>query len=235
MYSGGAIDVLKGRKEALDSGSLGKNPTYEVGIMKYKGHVVLDFAGNPIRDFRIPLTVSSKVGLRMEAWMRYDDIMAQLWTKDASGGGKVPMYDRRALSKRACNARMKAGLISWMLKKGRDAQTAFMDKLRTPAQRARNLATDKDLTRHQKENYEMLGLNENKRRSAPNRETRINKIKRAAETDNTGVTIAEPSPAAATAGPSDPVGAESSDDDSFTDDQDGDEGVQETCVRDQVS
>ena len=154
MYSDGAIDVLKGHKEALDSGSLGKNPTYEVRIMKYKGHVVLDFAGNPIRDFRIPLTVSSKVGMRMEAWMRYDDrltlgdIMAPLWTKNASGGGKVPMYDRRALSKRACNARMKAGLISWMLKKGRDAQTAFMDKLQTPAQRARYLATDKDLTRH---------------------------------------------------------------------------------------
>ena len=164
--------------------------------------------------------------------MRYDDrltlgdIMARLWTKDASGGGKVPMYDRRALSKRACNARMKAGLISWMLKKGRDAQTAFMYKLRTPAQRARNLATDKDLTRHQKEN---------KRSSAPTRETRINKIKRAAETDDTGVTIAEPSLAAATAGPSDPVGAESSHDDSLTDDQDGDEAVQETRVRDQVS
>ena len=209
-----------------------KNPTYEVGIMKYKGHVVLDFAGNPIRDFRIPLTVSSKVeGLRMEAWMRCDDrltlgdIMARLWTKDAPGVGKVPMYDRRALSKRACNARIKAGLVSWMLRRGRDAQTAFMDNLRTPAQRAQNLITDKDLTKHQKGNYEMLGLNENKRSSAPTRENRINKIKRAAGTDDTGVTIAGPSP----------VGAEDSENDSFTDDQDVDEAVQEPRVRDHVS
>ena len=163
--------------------------------------------------------------MRCDDRLTLGDIMARLWTKDAPGGGKVPMYDRRALSKRACNARIKAGLVSWMLRRGRDAQTAFMDNLRTPAQRAQNLTTDKDLTKHQKGNYEMLGLNENKRSSAPTRENRINKIKRAAGTDDTGVTIAGPSP----------VGAEDSENDSFTDDQDVDEAVQEPRVRDHVS
>lgn len=215
------------------------NPTYEIGVMKYKGRVVLDYAGNPIRNFRIPLTISSKVeGLRIESWMRSDDrltlsdIEAREWTKDAPGGRKVPTFDRRALSKRASNARTRAGLISWVAKKGRDRQTTFMDALRTPEQRARNLATDQDLTSEQKANYALLGLNEDKISEAPSRKERIDKIKRTA---GTGGTVARPSLGTANAGPSDPVATASGDDDSSTDEKDGDEAVQETHIRDPAS
>lgn len=42
-----------------------------VEVLRYKGHVVLDTSEERIRNFRIPLTMSSRVeGLRIEAWMR---------------------------------------------------------------------------------------------------------------------------------------------------------------------
>ena len=42
-----------------------------VEVLRYKGHVVLDTSEEPIRNFCIPLTISSMVeGLRIEAWMR---------------------------------------------------------------------------------------------------------------------------------------------------------------------
>lgn len=201
--------------------------------MKYKGRVVLDCHKNPIRNFRIPLTISSKVeGLRVESWLRSDDrlaladIEARVWTKVNDKGKTVPTFDKRALSKRASNARTRAGLISWLPKKGRDPQTAFMDRLRTQAQIDRNLATDKDLTSEQKANYALIGLNENKKSEAPTRESRIKKIKRTA---GAGVTVAGPSSAAANAGPSDPVATASGDDDDLT------EAVHETHIRDQDS
>ena len=191
------------------------NPTYDVGVMKYKGHVVLDTTGSPIRNFRIPLTISSKIdGLRIESWMRADDrltlsdIAARLWTKDKADGGKMPCFDRRALSKRASLARCRAGLISWLPKKGRDAQTEFMDSLRTPEQRAQNRATDKSLTTAQQATYAKIGLNENKQSNAPTRQERIRKIKKAAEKDT-----APGSSSAAT----DPVAEAGGEDDNVTD------------------
>lgn len=216
------------------------NPTYEIGIMKYEGRVVLDYAGNPIRNFRIPLTVSSKVeGLRIESWMRSDerltlgDIEARVWTKTGSNGGKVPVYDKRALSKRASNARTRAGLISWVRKRGRQQQTDFMNDFRTKEQKDRNLASDKDLTPEQQAKYSLMGLNQNKISQAPTRNARIEKIKRTAA--GTGGAVAGPSSGAANAGPSVPVAAASEDDDSATDDTDSDEAVQETQIRDQAS
>ena len=165
----------------------GTNPMYDIGVMRYKGHVVLDTAGKPIRGFRIPLIISSQIeGLRIEAWMRSDDrlllgdIEARLWTKDAPEGGRRPFYGRRTLSKRASDARTRAGLISWVPKKGRDAQTDFMDQLRTPEQRARNEARYTDLTTQQKHAYAKIGLDENKESTAPSRKKRIRKIKQGA-------------------------------------------------------
>ena len=192
------------------------NPTYDVGEMKYKGHVVLDTTGSPIRNFRIPLTISSKIdGLRIESWMRSDDrltlgdIAARLWTKDKADGGKMPCFDRRALSKRASLARCRAGLISWLPKKGRDAQTEFMDSLRTPEQRAQNRATDKSLTTSQQATYAKIGLNENKQSNAPTRPERIRKIKRAAEKDDTVP--------GSSSGAADPVAEAGGEDDNATD------------------
>ena len=193
------------------------NPTYDIGVMRYKGHVVLDTTGTPVRNFRIPLTISSKVeGLRIEAWMRIDDrltlgdIEARLWTKERPGGGRMPCFDRRALSKRASLARCRAGIISWLLKKGRDAQTNFMDDLRTPEQRARNLATGSDLNATQLAGYADLGLDEGKKSDAPTRERRIRKIKKAAAG---GDTVAGSSLGAGNAGSADPVAAASVEDD----------------------
>ena len=190
------------------------NPTYDVGVMKYNGHVVLDCSGTPIRDFRIPLTISSRIeGLRIEAWMRADnrltlgDIASRMWTKDGSGGAKVPSFDRRALSKRASLARCKAALISWLSKRGRDEHTAFMDSLRTPEQRANNKATDRDLTSEQREYYANIGGDEDKPSNAPTRT-----IMGASGEDDT---VAGSSSGAANAGPADPAAAANSEDDSL--------------------
>ena len=214
------------------------NPTYEIGVMRYKGHVVLDCAGNPIRDFRIPLTVSSKVeGLRVEAWMRRDDrltlgdIEARLWTKVRPDGSRVPMFDKRALSKRASNARSRAGLIGWVAKIGRDRQFAFLDSLRTPAQRASNLATDRDLTSIEKARRDHLGLNENRVSNAPTRQERIKKIKRRARIDDA---VADPNSTAADAGPSDPAADASDDHDDLSDSTDGHEAMQEASDDDRM-
>ena len=192
------------------------NPTYDVDVMRYKGRIVHDFAGNPIRDFRIPLTISSTVeGLRIESWMRSDDrltlgdIEARMWTKDGPDGRKLPSFSKRLLSKRASLARVRAGLISWASKKGRDAQTAYMDSLRTPANRAANQVRDEDLNAQQRAAYANLGLDESKTSSAPTRPGRIAKIKKTAARG-------DPAPAsnsgAANPGLADPVAAASSED-----------------------
>ena len=212
------------------------NPTYDIGVMKYKGHVVLDTTGTPIRNFRIPLTISSKVeGLRIEAWMRSDDrltlgdIEARLWTKVRRDGGRMPCFDRRALSKRASLARCRAGIISWLLRKGRDDQTSFMDDLRTPEQRARNLATGRDLNTTQLGKYAGLGLDENKQSNAPTREERIRKIKKAAAAADT---VAGSAGNAESAGP---VAAASVEDDHMMAvDSDDDEPVPETQPQQQA-
>ena len=206
-------------------------PSYDIGVLKYKGRVVIDWENQPIRNFRIPLTISSQVeGSRIEAWMRHDDrlelrdIAAREWTKDGAKG-KEPVYGRRALSKRASNARKNAGLISWMSKKGRDPQTKFMHDLRTQDQIDRNLATDKDLTPEQKAQHALIGLNEGKKSKAPTRQERINKIKRTAA--GTSSTVAGLSSGPAGAESLAPAAAASGDDDEFTDDTDGDEAVEE--------
>ena len=191
------------------------NPTYEVGVMRYKGHVVLDTSGWPIRDFRLPLTISSRIeGLRIEAWMRADnrltlsDIVSRMWTKDGPGGSKVPSFDRRALSKRASLARCKAGLISWVPRGGRDEHTNFMDRLRTPEQRANNKAMDRDLTAKERDDYTKIGEDENKPNNAPAQ--RMTGAPGASGEDDT---VAGSSSGAANAGPADPAEAASSEDD----------------------
>ena len=218
-----------------------KSPV-EPPYLKYKGHVVLDFDGKEIRDLPIPLTISSKVeGLRMEAWQRSDDritfqdIAARIWTKDVPGAGttgKLPMFDRRALSKRASNARIRAGLISWKPRQGREAQTNFMDSLRTPAQRASNLATNKDLTSKQNGEYAKLGLNMDKDSTAKTRGTRIRKIMNKAGQDDT---IGVSSLGATIAGLADPVGTISGDDDDLSNDTDDEDVNEETYISDQAA
>ena len=208
------------------------NPTYNVGVMRYKGRIVHDFAGNPIRDFRIPLTISSAVeGLRIESWMRSDDrltlgdIEARMWTKDGGPHGREPCYGKRLLSKRASLARVRAGLISWMAKKGRDAQTAYMDSLRTPANRAANQVRDEDLNAQQRAAYANMGLDESKKSSAPTRAVRIKKIKKAAGGDGAA---AASSSGAANPDPADPVAAASSEES-----EDGDESQADPEAQDQ--
>lgn len=155
----------------------------------------------------------------MEAWLRTDnrlsfaDIEARVRTK-IKAGKRVPIYDRRALSKRASNARQRAGLISWVHKAGREAQTNFMDNLRTQAQKDNNLATDKNPTKQQKSQHDLLGLNEDKISNAPTHDDRVKKMKRTA------------------AGPSSAAAATSSDEDDLADDTDVGEALQETHIQD---
>ena len=204
------------------------NPKYEFGVMKYKGRVVIDCDDKPIRNFRnLPLTISSKVeGLRLEAWLRADtritfpDIAARMWTEWSPKDKRiVPKYRHRALSKRPSNARTRCGLISWLKKKGREAQTEYMDSFRTDAQRMANLGVGRDLTSHEKARYSLLGLNERKESEAPTRRDRIDKIKRVAALGDT------PAAATPTAG---------GDDDDIAEDTDMDEAVQEAQTQDQA-
>lgn len=218
---------------------LWKTPTYDIDVMRYKGRIVHDHNGDPIRNFRIPLTISSKVeGLRMESWMRSDDrltlgdIEARVFTKDGRGGEKVPVFDKRALSKRASNARTRAGLISWATKKGTETQKRYLRDLRTKTQDDSNLALGRDLTSQEKAHHAWLSLNEERISDAPTRANRIQKILRTAGKSGT---VAGPSSGAANAGPSDSVAAASGDDDDLTDDTDGDEAAPETQIRDQAS
>ena len=205
------------------------NPSYKVEDLKYKGRTVIDWDNKPIRDFRnLPLTISSKVeGLRMEAWLRADtritfpDIAARMWTEWSPKDRRIaPKYRSRALSKRPSNARTRCGLISWLKKKGREAQTEYMDSLRTDAQRMANLGVGRDLDSQEKARYSLLGLNEGKESEAPTRRERIDKIKRVAALDDT------PPAATPTAG---------GDDDDLAEDTDVDEAVQEAQTQDQAA
>lgn len=214
------------------------NPAYEVGVMKYKGRVVLDTHDQPIRDFPLPVTISSVVeGLRIEAWTRSDtrlslgDIEARVWTKVVDGK-RVPAFDKRVLSKRASNARTRASLISWLQKPNREQQTELLDNRRTQAQKDGNLAADTDLNSAERAQYALYGLKKDKKSQAPTREKRINRLERRART---GGAVAEPSSGAVDAEPSDPVAPASGDDDNLTDDTDGDDAVQAPQFRDQAS
>ena len=201
--------------------------------MKYKGRVVIDCDDKPIRDFQnLPLTISSKVeGLRLEAWLRADtritfpDIAARMWTEWSPKDGKIaPKYRHRALSKRPSNARTRSGLISWLKKKGREAQTDYMDSLRTDAQRMANLGVGRDLDSQEKASYSLLGLNERRESDAPTRQDRIDKIKRVAASGGTIAAAATTT----TAGDDD-----DNDDDDIAEDTDVDEAVQEAQTQDQ--
>ena len=171
--------------------------------------------------------------MRADNRLTLGDIEARLWTKDVPGVGRRPFFGRRALSKRASLDRCKAGLISWLEKKGRDAHTGFMDNLRTPEQRANNRVIDQNLTGKQRADYTMLGLNQSKQSNAPTRAERIRKIMRASGEDNT---VAGSSSGPANTEPADPVAPASSEDDSKMNvDSDNDEPEPETQVPEQAS
>ena len=130
--------------------------TYHLGYLLFNGRLILDYAGNPIRAFRhLPLTISSAVeGFRIEAWNRQDihrlrkgDILARLRTR-VTAQGREPMYTGATILDRARFFRQKSGLTSFHIQTHatRVAAGAFLDALRTPAQRASNKAIDRDLT-----------------------------------------------------------------------------------------
>jgi len=136
------------------------NPNYGIKDLKYNDRTVLDWEGEPIRAFEeLPLTIASTVeGWRIEAWIRndnrviYRDIVARMRTRPAANG-RVPIYGTRALASRASNFRDHAGSVSWKIMARQARSRAYMNQLRTPAQRANNLTTDKDLTGAQRAAY----------------------------------------------------------------------------------
>ena len=134
----------------------GPRPIYHIGYLRFNGQLILDYSGTPIRAFQnLPLTISSAVkGFRLEAWIRQDikrlrvnDILARLRTWD-SPNGRVPLHKNGDFTDRAHFFRMKAGLVTFRSSSAvpQVAARNYMDSLRTPAQRASNLATDRDLT-----------------------------------------------------------------------------------------
>ena len=134
----------------------GSAPTFPIGCLLFNGRLILDYAGNPLRAFRhLPLTISSAVkGFRLETWIRQDihrlhieDILARLRTWNTPNGRR-PLHRRGDLTDRANAFRLKSGLITFRPRNWavRLAARAYLDSLRTEAQRANNLAIDRDLT-----------------------------------------------------------------------------------------
>ncbi len=137
----------------------GSAPTYPIGYLLFNGRLILDYAGNPIRAFRnLPLAISSAVkGFRLETWIRQDmhrlrfrDVLARLRTRNTPNG-REPLQSRADIADRANSFRLKSGLISFRAynEPSRVAARAYIDSLRTPAQRANNQAIDRDLTAHE--------------------------------------------------------------------------------------
>ncbi|CAD6589505.1 MAG: hypothetical protein ASARMPRED_004113 [Alectoria sarmentosa] len=134
----------------------GSAPTYPIGCLLFNGRLILDYAGTPLRAFRhLPLTISSALkGFRLETWIRQDihrlhieDILARLriWN---TPNGRLPLQRRGDFTDRANAFRLKSGLITFRPRNWavRLAARAYLDSLRTEAQRANNLVTDRDLT-----------------------------------------------------------------------------------------
>ena len=134
----------------------GSAPTYPIGYLLFNGRLILDYAGSPIRAFRhLPLTISSTVkGFRLEAWarqdihrVRIDDIIARIRTRIISTG-REPLQRAGNLYDRSNAFRLKSGLIPFRTRNNpsRNAARAYLDSLRTAAQRASNQAIDRVLT-----------------------------------------------------------------------------------------
>ena len=142
-------------------------PTYHLGYLLFNGRLILDYAGNPIKAFRhLPLTISSAVGgFRIETWsrqdihrLRIDDILARLRTR-TTPNGQEPLQRGGNLYNRSNNFRLKSGLIDFRNRNdvARTAARAYLDSLRTPAQRANNQALDRDLTAEEFDTLKDLG------------------------------------------------------------------------------
>lgn len=145
----------------------GSAPTYPIGYLLFNGRLILDYAGSPIRAFRhLPLTISSAVkGFRLEAWSRLDihririeDVVARLLTRNTSRG-REPTQRRANLYDRSNAFRLRTGLIPFRTRNevSRNAARAYLDSLRTAAQRASNQAIDRDLTAEELETVKELG------------------------------------------------------------------------------
>ena len=137
----------------------GSAPNYDIGYLLFNGRLILDYARNPIRAFRnLPLTISSAVkGFRLETWVRQDyrrlrthDILARLRTRNTPSG-RVPLHKPGDFTDRTYYFRVESGLVPFRPRNSPDtlAAKAYLDSLRTAAQRASNQATDRDLTPNQ--------------------------------------------------------------------------------------
>ena len=141
----------------------------EIGCLECDGKVLLDFRGEPLRDFpNLPLVISSHVeGWRVEAWLRADarmhvsDITARLpvkWARNPAGQRvPMPIYGDGTIRERATKFRNKAGLITWT-SKGDPKIEKFMDELRTPTERRNNLTTSRNLTRKEQGSMKEINL-----------------------------------------------------------------------------
>ena len=98
------------------------DPAYAIGAMRYDDRIVLDWEGDPVREFEnLPYTISSRVeGCRLELWfrqhsaIRYKDILARMRTKvQRPSGTVVPIYNDHVLSSRMSVFRRYAPLDRW--------------------------------------------------------------------------------------------------------------------------
>ena len=139
----------------------------EIENLKLNSKLLLDFHGNPVRDFpSLPLVISSMVeGWRIEAWMRCDtrismtDVIARIpvATVDLEGH-RIPIFMSGTMRERAKKFRNSAGLIS-SRPQGIDRNIErFMDDLRSPAQKANNRTIERYLTKQEKASMALLNI-----------------------------------------------------------------------------
>ena len=131
------------------------DPTYTVQDLKFRNRTVLDWRGQPIKHFYVlPMTISSAVaGWRVEAWMRQDrrikfpDIMARMFTRINARGQRQPVHFDKHLADSTRAFRLTAGCMIWRQKNLMcNIEMEFLDRQRTPEQRALNRTVQQDLT-----------------------------------------------------------------------------------------
>lgn len=138
--------------------------------LKYDSKLLLDFRGNPVRDFpSLPLVISSMVeGWRLEAWKRADnrmkmsDIVARVpvdLTVDPKGHRtRMPKFKSGTMRERARKFRNSAGLISSRPQGSDPKIERFLDELRTPAEKANNRPIGRNLTDQEKGSMALLNI-----------------------------------------------------------------------------
>lgn len=98
--------------------------------------------------------------MRADNRMRMADIVARIYTKH-KGRTRVPVFDARGLATRAKRFREGTGLVSWGVQHAKPEAIAYLQTLRSDAQKRHNLAVQRDLTMAERSHYTLFTTGKN--------------------------------------------------------------------------